>query len=156
MSNMDGGTFACFIPHRLFANQLTSGFFELSVHSLLNSEDGACIDQIEWEIVSEDSDCLLRSTTPVPNQEASSCRAVQIAAMLPPSWDRGVLKVQFESNRTVSQFELPIDRLTQEVDFLQSGDIISNAYFCVIQHCLASSQCIKPTRAFGTPIRASS
>ncbi len=118
MSSIDENNFNHFMPQNLFVNQLNSGHFELSVYFMYDMEDENCVDQMEWEIKTEESNFFLRSTYPIPNQGEGSRRAIPITATLPQSWESGVLKVQLEIDNTPSFFETPINQFNQEKEFI--------------------------------------
>lgn len=117
-----------FIPQRVFAEQLPNGFYDFSCHFIINEESDSKFDLIDWEIKSNSGESILISNT------SSSSTAFQIAAILPPSFDGGVLEVSVSSNGDTSRYEKQIELLQQQIEFILP---LSGSALIVVGHRLS-------------------
>jgi len=101
-----------FVPKQLYADQLPTGLFDLSCYFII-SEDCECDDDsIDWKIITDDEEELLGSKT------SSSSNVFQIAAVLPPTFDGGLLEVRISSNGNFHCFEERVEIYHQQTDFI--------------------------------------
>ena len=101
-----------FLPKRIFVDQLPTGLFDLSCYFIIPEDSDCDSDSIDWKIMDDTEDEILYSKSSSPSN------VFHLAAVLPPTFNGGLLEVRVSCNGDSHCFEERIEINNQQTDFI--------------------------------------